>query len=111
MWIHQDESLCCPGYRRSILYARQMFQAKPAWADNKLINEIYRHARDSKGKVVDHVVPLNHKYVCGLHCEDNLEVITEKANSTKSNNWWPDMWDEQQCLDIPHHPYQSELDI
>lgn len=47
---------------------------------------------------VDHIVPLIHPLVCGLHCEDNLEITTLAANIQKSNNWWPGMWGEQPTL-------------
>lgn len=47
---------------------------------------------------VDHIVPLIHPLVCGLHCEDNLESITLAANIQKSNNWWPDMRGKQPTL-------------
>ena len=36
---------------------------------------------------VDHIVPLQGKNVCGLHCEDNLQVIPMEANRIKANNF------------------------
>ena len=65
-------------------------QATPMWADNSAIVEIYKLAADS-GMEVDHVVPLNSKLVCGLHCEQNLQLLTPAENRRKSNRTWPDM--------------------
>jgi len=36
---------------------------------------------------VDHVIPREHDKICGLHTPYNLQVITKKENSDKSNNW------------------------
>ena len=50
--------------------------------------------------VVDHIVPLNHPYVSGLHNEFNLRVITALENAKKSNKYWPDMWEDQLELEV-----------
>lgn len=71
-------------------------KATPLWANNFFIKEIY-HLSNIRSKVtgfkwnVDHIVPLRSKFVCGLHCEANLQVIPAKANQIKSNLIWPDM--------------------
>lgn len=44
---------------------------------------------------VDHIVPLNNKLVCGLHCEANMQVISSAENFAKNNFYWPDMPDRE----------------
>ena len=71
-------------------------KATPAWANRFFIQEAYHLAKLRErflgGKWhVDHVVPLVHGLVCGLHCEDNLEVIPASVNCSKQNYRWPDM--------------------
>ena len=38
---------------------------------------------------VDHQVPIQSKYVCGLHCANNLAVIEHIENIRKNNRFWP----------------------
>lgn len=67
-------------------------QASPAWANQKIILEIYKQAAyltsvSGVKHQVDHVVPLQSKKVCGLHVEHNLQILTAKENQEKSNRW------------------------
>ena len=69
--------------------------ATPNWANTKKIQSFYKTAaRLTKATGiphhVDHVIPLQSKLVCGLHVEQNLEVLTASENMTKGNRWWPD---------------------
>lgn len=68
----------------------------PQWADREAILEIYREARRLTRETgmkytVDHIVPLQHTRVAGLHCEANLQILTHAENSGKRNLWWPGM--------------------
>lgn len=65
-------------------------QAIPKWADLEAIRNIYKAAAEISAKTgirhaVDHIVPLQGRMVCGLHVENNLQVIPEKENLKKFN--------------------------
>ena len=65
--------------------------AMPAWADEIAIKKIYMKAAKLRQRGidvhVDHIVPLHHKKVCGLHCESNLQIISAAENVRKSNKY------------------------
>lgn len=68
--------------------------ATPLWytMERSDILELYKHSNllsESTGVLhqVDHIIPLSHNLVCGLHCKDNLRVITATENLTKSNKF------------------------
>ena len=63
-----------------------MKQATPPWADKKEIAAIYRKAK-RKGKMVDHIIPLNHPKVCGLHVPWNLRAVDNTLNLQKGNRF------------------------
>lgn len=70
--------------------------ATPKWADASKIKQIYTLARDEarhtgKPVDVDHIVPLKHRLVCGLHCEFNLRPLDSLENKSKQNRVWPGM--------------------
>jgi len=65
-------------------------QATPMWADLNAIERIYRDCPPDM--TVDHIVPLVHPMVCGLHVPQNLQYLTALENSSKGNRWWPGQW-------------------
>ena len=70
--------------------------ATPKWANEFFIEEAYLLAalRTKLTGIkwhVDHIVPLQHPLVCGLHVEQNLQVIPAEHNRVKSNRYWPGM--------------------
>lgn len=65
-------------------------QATPFWANKDLIEYFYIKAKfmtwfTGVPHEVDHIVPLRGKNVCGLHVENNLQVIPEIENVKKGN--------------------------
>jgi len=64
--------------------------ARVAWANQDKIDNLYADARmrtiwTGIEYQVDHIVPYVSDVVCGLHCEDNLQIITASENFRKSN--------------------------
>ncbi len=69
-------------------------QAQPAWANKFKIRVMYRTASvltrlTGRKFEVDHIYPLNSPFMCGLHVETNMRVISKAENVRKSNRYWP----------------------
>lgn len=78
------------GRRRHVMHARLRgrwtLHAKPSWASWNDVRKVYDRAR-VLGKVVDHIVPLKHELVCGLHCPDNFRIVAARTNGLKGNRF------------------------
>lgn len=87
------------GPPESWIYWNKIWKALPWWADIERIRKIYKEAARRRGNgedvVVDHIVPLTHNLVCGLHVPWNLQIVDRISNAKKSNHAWPDMPYEQ----------------
>lgn len=75
--------------RRNLRVAAEL-RAFPSWANRKVILSFYKAAKRKTLEtgvkhVVDHIVPLRGRNVCGLHVETNLQVIPEIDNLRKFN--------------------------
>ena len=67
-------------------------QATPVWANYGYIKLFYEGAKIEEARTgrkvhVDHIVPLQGKLVCGLHCEDNLQLLFAEDNLSKNNKF------------------------
>ena len=63
--------------------------ATPPWLTEEQKKEIqgwYKRAK-IEGKEVDHIIPLAHDRVCGLHVPWNLQLLTKSENCRKNNSW------------------------
>ncbi len=92
-WIH--------GARRR----RAEREQTPAWADRNAIAALYREARrltreTGEQYVVDHIVPLRGKTVCGLHWHANMRVMHWRENAQKGAFTRPDMPFEQLVINF-----------
>ena len=61
-------------------------QAMPKWANEVAMYNIYVEARNQQLEV-DHVIPLKHPLVCGLHWEGNMQLLSRSDNASKSNKF------------------------
>lgn len=76
-------------YRRAEARRRTLskIQRTPAWANNHKILEFYKNR--PQGMHVDHIIPLHHKLVSGLHVENNLQYLPDLDNLRKCNKFDP----------------------
>lgn len=88
--VKERQSAICAKYRakkkkRSVL-----------WADKDLIASWYKMCRllsevTNMRYHVDHIIPLQGKNVSGLHVENNLRLVKEFENISKSNKFIPEL--------------------
>ncbi len=67
-------------------------QANPLWANDEYIKLWFNLAKIEEKRTgrkveVDHIVPLQGANVCGLHCEDNMQLLFMTDNRAKGNKF------------------------
>ena len=66
-------------------------RAVPVWYDNDSVVEVYQTRNELRSigieSDVDHIIPLKHPRVCGLHCRANLQLLSPQENNKKSNKF------------------------
>jgi hypothetical protein len=83
-----------PELRTAVLASRRARKksAMPKWADRKAVAAFYRMAKAKTKETgidwhVDHIIPLKHKLVCGLHIPQNLQLLQSTENKIKNNSF------------------------
>ncbi|MDH4602416.1 MULTISPECIES: HNH endonuclease signature motif containing protein [Pseudomonas syringae group] len=67
-------------------------RATPLWADLAAIKAFYKDAKRLSIETgvlheVDHIVPIQGEKVCGLHVENNLQILTKTDNVKKHSRF------------------------
>lgn len=65
--------------------ARKTRMRKSSKQERQVIKQFYLDCPE--GFVVDHILPINHSAVSGLHCICNLQYLPKSDNSHKSNKF------------------------
>lgn len=66
---------------------KRVQRSTPKWVDRKELRRIYMNCPD--GHHVDHVIPIKHKLVSGLHIPANLQYLPAIDNRRKQNKFEP----------------------
>jgi len=81
-WYNPEKKRAAKARRRAT-----KLNATPAWQDSWEITTFYVFRPN--GYHVDHIIPLKHDLVCGLHVLSNLQYLPAKDNLSKGNNFKP----------------------
>ena len=88
--LRSTANIANPHARR---WYERLYRHTPPWVTYEMVAEVYNRARrmrDHGADVeVDHIIPLGHPLMCGLHVPANWQIISKSANAHKSNNYFP----------------------
>lgn len=81
---NKDKICAYANKRRAIL-----LKSVPDGVDWEAINNVYKEAaerrKNGEDVQVDHIIPLMGKTVRGMHCAENLRIISRRENLSKGN--------------------------
>lgn len=91
-------------------YIWQAILSFPLWVNRSDLFEIWKDCRmmeklTGEKYSIDHIIPLNHPYVCGLTVPWNLRIVPCSVNNAKCNKWNP----HQQEIELIVHAEQMRL--
>ena len=95
-WRKKNPEAAKASINRSAARRREAL-VTPAWANEKKIERIYMLAAwaskfTDEPLQVDHIIPIQNKAVCGLHVENNLQILKKSENIRKKNKFFPDLF-------------------
>lgn len=84
-WEKRNPELARAYRANSDIIRKRCMGSKLSKAYSAELNAIY--ANCPEGHHVDHIIPLSHPAVCGLHVPWNLQYLTEADNLAKGNRF------------------------
>ena len=93
----KQKGICRPKKFWRKLYKERVKEATPNWVKLHHLDQMqYLYDLRDDATILtgeehhlDHIVPLNHPDICGLHVPWNLQVLPANLNLKKSNTWEP----------------------
>lgn len=80
--------------------------ATPSWISKKVLKKVYKNCPE--GYHVDHIIPLTHYDVCGLHVPWNLQYLPSHVNESKANSF-DGTYENTTWMDSFSHQYKRRL--
>lgn len=84
-WLKNKDKLIEKKRIQASSRSARVKKATPKWQCLLELDEFYSHRPE--GCHVDHIIPLNHPLVCGLHTIDNLQYLDKYENMSKGNKF------------------------
>lgn len=89
LWRHNNPQKL---YAYQIKHNKRLRQATPSWCNHEDIITIYSKCKEFSIKLgcslqVDHVIPIAGKLVSGLNIPENLQLLDQPINASKSNKY------------------------